>query len=465
MDFTRSKKIEKRQKVWIMVGILFLLSGCQVTPKEDIAVNKNDVGLESKILQSESTVDNDSLKRNSHWEDKWITDVDDISIAVDADVETLGEKYSVVRVLPHDITSDEVKEWADVLFEGNKAYEPETVMTKNEIEESILKFKQKLNNKDELISEYGSEEEADRTISYYEKLIENLEQLYPTAPEQHKQKECDWNFKPYEYYNDGMLGTEDSVLSDNYELNAEAEVNGRKANISATNRNASDYILHYLWFYYDDIPADSEKKTMTKEEAKEVCNGILSKIGNQDQWYLYDISSQEDEDTQIMTLYYTPVYNGVPTVLVKDLYNIKSDDVYAANYFYQSLEISMYNGELNYIYLTSPSDVTEIVNENVQLMDLNTMMDKAKKYMQLKISKASFDEDFSENEKISVEVNNIQLAMFRIKEKNKDSYLMVPAWIFYGNVLDSKNQVIRENEQLLVMNAIDGSSINILLGY
>jgi len=32
---------------------------------------------------------------------------------------------------------------------------------------------------------------------------------------------------------------------------------------------------------------------MTKEEAKEVCNGILSKIGNQDQWYLYDISSQE----------------------------------------------------------------------------------------------------------------------------------------------------------------------------
>lgn len=465
MDFTRSKKIEKRQKVWIMVGILFLLSGCQVTPKEDIAVNKNDVGLESKILQSESTVDNDSLKRNSHWEDKWITDVDDISIAVDAAVETLGEKYSVVRVLPHEITSDEVKEWADVLFEGNKAYEPETVMTKNEIEESILKFKQKMNNKDELINECGSEEEADRTISYYEKLIENLEQLYPTAPEQHERKECDWNFKPYEYYNDGMLGTEDSVLSDNYELNAEAEINGRKAIISATNRNASDYILHYLWFYYDDIPEGSEKKTTTKEEAEEVCNGILSKIGNQDQWYLYDISNQEDDDAQIMTLYYTPVYNGVPTVLVKDLYNIKSDDVYAANYFYQSLEISMYNGELNYIYLTSPSDVTEIVNENVQLMDFDTMMDKAKNYMQLKISKASFDEDFSENEKISVEVNNIQLAMFRIKEKNKDSYLMVPAWIFYGNVLDSKNQVIRENEQLLVMNAIDGSSINILLGY
>lgn len=444
---------------------MFLLSGCQVTPKEDIAVNKNDVGLESKILQSESTVDNDSLKRNSHWEDKWITDVDDISIAVDADVETLGEKYSVVRVLPHEITSDEVKDWADVLFEGNKAYEPETVMTKNEIEESILKFKQKMNNKDELIDEYGSEEEADRTISYYEKLIENLEQLYPTAPEQHERKECDWNFKPYEYYNDEMLGTEDSVLSDNYELNAEAEVNGRKAIISATNRNANDYILHYLWFYYDDIPEGSEKKTITQEEAEEVCNGILSKIGNQDQWYLYDISNQEDDDAQIMTLYYTPVYNGVPTVLVKDLYNIKSDDVYAANYFYQSLEISMYNGELNYIYLTSPSDVTEIVNENVQLMDFDIMMDKAKNYMQLKISKTSFGEDFMENEKISVEINDIQLAMFRIKEKNKDSYLMVPAWTFYGNVLDNQNQVVRENEQLLVMNAIDGSSINVLLGY
>lgn len=448
-----------------MVGVLFLLSGCQGTPKEDIVVNKNDVGLESKMLQSESKMRNDSLKNNSHWEEKWITDVDNISIVVDADVETLGEKYSVVRVLPHEITSDEVKEWADALFEGNKAYEPESVLTKSEIEENILKFKQKLNDRDELVNEYGSEEEADRTISYYEKLIENLEELYPTALEQYEQKECDWNFKPYEYYNDGMLGTEDSVLSDNYELNAEAEVNGRKAIISATNRNASDYILHYLWFYYDDIPTDSEKKTMTKEEAKEVCNGILSKIENQDQWYLYDISSQEDESTQIMTLYYTPVYNGVPTVLVKNLYNIKSDDVYAANYFYQSLEIGMYNGELNYIYLTSPSDVTEIVNENVQLMDLNTMMDKAKNYMQLKISKASFDEDFSENEKISVEVNNIQLAMFRIKEKNKDSYLMVPAWTFYGNVLDSKNQVIRENEQLLVMNAIDGSSINILLGY
>ena len=125
----------------------------------------------------------------------------------------------------------------------------------------------------------------------------------------------------------------------------------------------------------------------------------------------------------------------------------------------------MYNGELNYIYLTSPSDVTEIVNENVQLMDFDIMMDKAKNYMQLKISKTFFGEDFMENEKISVEINDIQLAMFRIKEKNKDSYLMVPAWTFYGNVLDNQNQVVRENEQLLVMNAIDGSSINVLLGY
>lgn len=55
--------------------------------------------------------------------------------------------------------------------------------------------------------------------------------------------------------------------------------------------------------------------------------------------------------------------------------------------------------------------------------------------------------------------------MFRIKEKNKDSYLMVPSWTFYGNVLDRQNQVVRENEQLLVMNAIDGSNINVLLGY
>ena len=148
-----------------------MLSGCQVTPKEDIAVNKNDVGLESKILQSESTVDNDSLKRNSHWEDKWITDVDDISIAVDADVETLGEKYSVVRVLPHDITSDEVKEWADVLFEGNKAYEPETVMTKNEIEESILKFKQKLNNKE------------DRDKAFRDVFLEEFSELFDDVDE------------------------------------------------------------------------------------------------------------------------------------------------------------------------------------------------------------------------------------------------------------------------------------------
>ena len=54
----------------------------------------------------------------------------DMTVNVNAAVQSLEGDIPVVRVIPQEITTDEVKCWAEVLFEGQSAYEPTTVLSK-----------------------------------------------------------------------------------------------------------------------------------------------------------------------------------------------------------------------------------------------------------------------------------------------------------------------------------------------
>ena len=73
---------------------------------------------------------------------------------------------------------------------------------------------------------------------------------------------------------------------------------------------------------------------------------------------------------------------------------------------------------------------------------------------------------------VYVGINNVKKGLFRIKEKDKDnSYLLVPAWVFYGwtdfyygDSVPSDN-IERPSEPLMIINAIDGSIIDPNQGY
>ena len=76
---------------------------------------------------------------------------------------------------------------------------------------------------------------------------------------------------------------------------------------------------------------------------------------------------------------------------------------------------------------------------------------------------------------IDLEVTRVELSAIRIREKNAEGCtgLYVPAWIFYGKLTDNYDNPVtqemihrrRADTALLVVNAIDGSIIDLGHGY
>jgi len=108
---------------------------------DQVVVNKNDGALEKAIEEVDpGEISKEQKDIPKEYKESFQTDSNDVTITFDAKVEEAEGALPVVQVKPHEITADEAKTWADVLFEGAKAYEPDTVMTKSEIEEEIVMY-------------------------------------------------------------------------------------------------------------------------------------------------------------------------------------------------------------------------------------------------------------------------------------------------------------------------------------
>lgn len=457
----------------IVIALLFL-QGCQKSPEDDIVTNKNEGVLESIINQT----NNDSASQNKEsipetYIDSFSNDSGDLTFNVEADIQVAEGDLPVVRVAPHEITSEEVQHWAEVLFEGKTAYEPTTVLSKSEIEEKILLFRQKAADKDALISEYGSESEAQAMIDYYNSEAEAYEQLYESAPETVERTESDWTFHSYDYYFSNASTWDKSELEklkQTSELKIAAfDVNGHSPLIDALNRSADDFKMNSLWFWYSDeeLLSDIPYKEITAEEAKSLADDIIKEL-NLENWSIWSYIDDSDEAGSFYTFNYVPSFSSVETIPGLNI-DLQSDDLYAANYEYSQLEVSVYNGIIRTVLLTSPLDVVEVVNSNVSTLSFDEIYSKFKTQMQTQYSLNSFIVGFDDipeykNAKVDLTVTGIQLGLVRIKEKNNDDeYLMVPAWLFTGDV--HMNDGDGTPTTLCIINAIDGSVINPTLGY
>ncbi len=150
--------------IFILLPFL-LLQGCQENPQEDVVVNRTDGVLESAILESAGVNDSEGSAGNHEtapesYTDSFVNASGDVTVTVDAYIQACNDPMPVVRIAPHDITSQEVQNWAQVLFDGHTAYEPASQLSKSEIEEQVLFYRQLAADRDGLIAEYGSEADA-----------------------------------------------------------------------------------------------------------------------------------------------------------------------------------------------------------------------------------------------------------------------------------------------------------------
>lgn len=465
-----NNKYMRRILTIIFVNAL-LISGCRESPDEDIVVNKNE-GTMEKAMRQEKSSDKGNEDIPKTYSDSFTLDADEIKVNVDAEVHPVETPLPVVRVKPHVITSEEAKKWAEVLFEGKTSYEPHT-MTKQEIEEKILWYKQKISDKDALAADVG-EENIQNTIESYEASIADYENTYESAPDEEIPQECRWEFHPMGYYNDiGYDGSMDEEgLNKTQQLVAVTnDLNGHTGQIIVSNRDEEDYRLNLMAFYYLDeyMMTDIPYKKISGEEAVSMVDEVLEKLEIEG-WQLYseDEMSYENEGRDMHTLIYTPVF-GEAAVIPGPNTNVKSEDIYASNYYYSSLRISILNGIVNGVEWISPLETVKTENSDVETLPFEKIYTAFQNQMRSKYTRDKVIDPAApefQNKEVEIEVNitHITQGLFRIKEKdNQEEFLIVPVWGFAGEVMvDGESW---GESEFAMINAVDGSTINTVLGY
>ena len=448
--------MNRNKYLFSFILILFVLSGCQEAPKEEAIVNKNR-GVLEEAIQGEGEAGENKEEVPKEVQDEFPVGQNGITVQVDAQVEAVEGKLPIVRVAPREITSEDLKKWGNVLFEGKTLYEPETQKSKAEIEEEILWRRQKLNDKEALMEMGNTEEEIEAYQTIYEEQIQALEAEYEAAPDVVERKETDWNFHSMEYYNIFTLtnpeGEDVQNLDKTKRFEAVADTDqGYEATLSASNRNEKDYSLHNLWFYYLNDLEEVPYKDISEEEAIQMADAVREDLGLTD-WKLQEVNKDETSQRSRFVLRYGRVYEEVAALLGGDA-ELKSEDVYASNFPYETLDVHIINGVLGNVELNSPMEVVAVENEDVSVISFDKAYELFKSQMETRFAKVRGMEFL---------VDDIRQGLFRIKIKDEEGeYYMVPAWMF---TIKTSSETEGDGEERILLNAVDGSVIDINKGY
>ena len=224
-------------------------------------------------------------------------------------------------------------------------------------------------------------------------------------------------------------------------------------------------------FYYldehemNDIPY----KKISAEEAVSIADKVLEKLGIEG-WALYssDNNSNEDEGKDSHMLIYTPAYGDVPVIQGPGV-DVKSEDIYASNYYYSSLRIDIYNGLICGVEWISPLEEVKTESSDVETLPFEKVCEAFRNQMKSKYTRDKVidpaDPTFQNKEAdIEVNITHITQGLFRIKEKdNKEEFLIVPVWCFTGEIMVNGDNW--GEAEFAMINAVDGSTIDTFLGY
>ena len=504
-----------KRKVLLFCALLLaccLLAACQPTPAEPIIVNKNkDLVEEVKSKPSPTAADESHKLRNITLPDGHYTftsqnEKASLTINVDAEVvKPQADKMPFVRVKPMVFTQQMVTGFFNYLYPEEKPYLPREQLTKGEIEEQLLHLKNTLSKgtvDGDPISEDG--------IAFYNEQISELEKAYETAPEE----------MPALIASDGTLQRREITKTDIsrdadgeliqtpvekvlYELNVgldnahlflqyfEDQANP-DTNIWYTN-TMSNFSTDGMTRIDEDfeIPeAVNKNLSLSLADAIAKADGFFEAAGIEDVMlfasYLVDnhgtghVDDNWDPASEYAyKLYYTRTVNSIP-VGCHASQGASSQDDYTEPWFYESIEFTISDNGILEIHWMSPCAVTEIINEDTDLIDFDTAMDKFQSAVTYTYGNY-MDEYGGSETNIDVSIDSIQLNLVRLREKDTAgtfSGLYVPAYVFYGYV---KNKTVYEDGyvyegymttagsgndfypgplMVIAINAIDGSTID-----
>lgn len=472
--------------ILVFVAFVCALSACSDNPAGSIVTSKNDGSFDASILRPADS-DNNTGEKSVVYCDSFSSLDGSVSFAFDVHSEIANGHLPVVEVAPHPLTVEDAQRIAEVLFPEGVFYEddPERQLSSHEIQENISYWSKYLDR--EMISDlYGSNSEefiqsiqeiVHRYLDYNLKLMES-------APDNDNKLLCTWSFTPEKYAEKGTNT-----------LSAIADTGIAEYKFIVSSRDEDDYKINNIFAYLNEDNSPNSMSAMVKRyelcksaaptdeeinNAVETVQRMLDNMGigewQVDEWG-YSPLGRGTQEAYVIHVNAVPVFEGVQAIRQPQLDNLKSTEVYASNYYYTdaSFELSP-GGVLLSCTISSPVDVIDVVNCQVQTLSTENLLEKAKSHLSL-FDYHNFSPELGEYTFLcKVTINELDYGLTRVKVPNTDaSYYYVPALTLRGRFQSYEEQSGEiwidslekdgSSQTLLVLNAVDGSIIYTTNGY
>lgn len=491
--------------------VLGVLSGCQQTPEEPIVVGKdNSLMIEAAKATPAPEMAGMTLSEQYGIPSKLafaLTGADGkLNITVDAAVSAPEDPFPILRVKAAEFDQETVSRFWDVLVGDTPLLEADRTMTKADIEETILYYKQVQAG---LIDSVVLPEEA-------QDHIDDLEEQYKTAPESVEEIPADGTLRQKRWqvgermdesapsYYAVEAHTEDYSMTfsaannpDNNEpiisvyYDDEGNETGgstlpvRRAASILWTRSDTPGIDCYMWEQPHlartaDRPAEAAGMLhMTPGEAANSVEALLSDLGVEDLFRVSDIHLMSDlgfqmagGGTQATAYAYSVecsrVVLGSPCAVGRHVSGSgggSGDSFSPAPYWaYEAFEVGLDDSGVFSVRWESPLDILETVAEETALMPFSEIEDILNKMLLVMYEPEAKNEYLHG---VDIHIDKAELGLWRVAEKGTfDTGLLVPVWNFCGTYTErSEDYTNTQNKMLMTINAIDGSIIDLELGY
>lgn len=486
----------------VIVGVilsitLLMFAGCQKSPATDVITSKNDGSFNSNAIISAEEVNpsNDSCSISFSKEFSSTDESVHFNIGIDQTIPTTS--MPIVQVSSHFLTEEDAKRVATAIFPNATFYEAEPPsdekLSKSEINAKINRWSQ-YTNINSLKSIYG-DTYSDAALSEFSDsikvFIENYTTMYETAPENISHHTSEWRMrKTLEY----LLSQEELNGMDISDSNDEVSVQFVSDNIpyyfTAATRNTNDFKVNMISvfisagmgpvnlderIFYSDLTRTAEPTQSNIDMVKSQAEKMLTEM-NLGKWEIDEcfVESQAYGEATEYTIFVNavPVLNNVPVLRHTQLSSLKNQDGYAAEQYYTDANFAFSaDGRLLSFNLFTPLETQNVVNENVKVMDVSSLLEKAQEALSLTDSYAYGFGDWlpliDENVQCTVSISELEYGLSRIKVPGEDdAYYYVPSIILKGTAeyVGSKSGNVfyasTGPDRILCINAVDGTIIN-----
>ncbi len=509
-----------KRSLVIIVTLLLLLTACQPTPEVDAVRQKNQgdmidmaktapVGVfetkEAVHVQVETQApDFRALYDIPEHLTRELTGAEGrLVVHIDADVKVPTKAMPIVRVHPVDFSQEFVSQLWDKLIGDTEMYIESNERTKEVIEKQM---------------EYYlsiADGEYDNGMETPEEALEELKRLqeeYLTAPEGKPPERADGTLQQLEVTSEqgahwaSYTGLEaydpktyksfrvrnncdnDTLIQGKGEGLPVTRGAGLYYNSSGNTPHPYDPRERYprIWVNRDDpLPegVDNFLKT-TPGEAWERAESILKEMGLSDSFQVAAVRLMPDVDWEVSSLgrtitkgikgyayqtHFSRMVRGVPCNSTQrfSIYLFSFKDLTAPSWQPEQMELWFDDGPDYSFSWASPQATDEVLVEDSTLLPFDSILDIVEKRLPLLLDDYARDKRLGE-EGLSVDINRVALGLWRIREKDSvETGLLVPAWCFYLD-MDIHTEDYdggRRPEDLLIINAVDGTLIDPWNGY